>query len=128
MVRGVMVLLREVWIGMMYKLLGRVYTNGCLNIVTVDVDEISSCLVDSTMLWHQWLGNIREKGIHAIYSKGTVKGFPNFSLEFNFYEHYVYGRHSHVRLPYGATRAKEIMELVSSYVFGLVPIPSLGGS
>jgi hypothetical protein len=33
-----------------------------------------------------------------------------------------------VRFPYGATREKEILELVHSDVFGPVSVPSLGGS
>ena len=33
-----------------------------------------------------------------------------------------------MKFPSGATRAKEILELIHSDVFGPVPIPSLGGS
>ena len=33
-----------------------------------------------------------------------------------------------MKFPSGATRKKQILELIHSDVFGLVPIPSLGGS
>ena len=33
-----------------------------------------------------------------------------------------------MKFTYGATRQKEILELIHNDVFGLVPIPSLGGS
>ena len=57
-----------------------------------------------------------------------VKGFPECGLEVDFYEHCIYGKKSLVRFPSGATRAKGILELVHSDVFGLVSVSSLGGS
>jgi hypothetical protein len=58
-----------------------------------------------------------------------VEGMSNYNLDFDFYEHCLYGRKNRVKFPSSATRAKEILELIHSDVFGLVPIPStLGGS
>ena len=48
--------------------------------------------------------------------------------EINLCEHCVYGKHSHIRFSSGATRAKELLELIHSVVFGPVLVPSLGGS
>jgi hypothetical protein len=49
----------------------------------------------------------------------------NFSLDFDFYEHCVYGKKNRVRFPSGVTRAEEILQLVHNDVFGPVSIPSL---
>ena len=50
------------------------------------------------------------------------------TLYFYFCEHYIYGKHNRVRFASGATRAKGILELIHSDVFGPVPVPSLGKS
>ena len=48
------------------------------------------------------------------------------TLDFDLCEDYIYGKQNQVRFAFGATRAKGILELIHSDVFGLVPIPSLG--
>jgi hypothetical protein len=63
-----------------------------------------------------------------MHNKGMVEVFPECSLEVNFCEHCIYGKQNRVRFPYGATRENGILELVHSDVFGLVIVPSLGGS
>ena len=50
----------------------------------------------------------------------------NYTLYFDFCEHCIYGKQNRVRFASGATRAKGILELICSDVFGPVPIPSLG--
>jgi hypothetical protein len=55
------------------------------------------------MLWHQRLGHIREKGLQLLHGKGKVEGMFNFSLDFDFCEHCVYGKKNRVRFPSGAT-------------------------
>jgi hypothetical protein len=52
----------------------------------------------------------------------------NLSLDFNLCEHFQYGKKNQVRFPSGATRAKGILQLVHSDVFGSVSVPSLGKS
>jgi hypothetical protein len=32
--------------------------------------------IEKTMLWHQRMGHIGEKGLHALHSKGMVEGIP----------------------------------------------------
>jgi hypothetical protein len=49
----------------------------------------------------------------------------NFSLDFDFCEHCVYGKQNWVRFSSGATRAEGILQLVHSDVFGPVLVPSL---
>ena len=106
MVQGAMVLMRGVQIGSLYKLLGRRDTNGCVNIVTLEVNEISSCLVNLTMLWHRQMGHIREKSLRAMHNKGMVDDFPNCLASFDLCEHCINGKQNCVSLPYGATRVK----------------------
>jgi hypothetical protein len=132
MARGVMVLMRGVWIGTLYKLLGNVDLTGCNNIVVLEVDltvtdSTVPRLVDQTMLWHHRMGHIGEKGLRSMHIKGMVNGFPNFALEVDFHEHCIYGKHNHMIFPYGATREKGILKLIHSDVFGPISVPSLGG-
>ena len=80
------------------------------------------------MLWHQRLGHIGEKGLRILHRNGMVEGMSNFSLDFDFCEHSVYGKLHRVSFPSGAKRAYKILELVHSDVFVLVSVPSLGNS
>ena len=57
-----------------------------------------------------------------------VEGMSNFSLDFDFFEHFVYGKQNQVIFPSGAKRANKILEIVHSDVFGPVSVPSLGKS
>ena len=50
-----------------------------------------------------------------------VEGMIDCTLDFDFYEHCIYG----VRFSSSATRAKGILELIHSYVFVTVCVPSL---
>jgi hypothetical protein len=77
------------------------------------------------MLWDQRLGHIREKGLQILHGKGMVEGMSNFSLDFYFYEHSVYGKHNQVIFPSSASRSEIILQLVHSDVFEPVMIPSL---
>jgi hypothetical protein len=74
------------------------------------------------------MGHIGKTGIQDMHNKGMVEGFPNCSLEVNFYEHCIYGKHNCVRFPSRYTREKWILELIHSDMFGNVSVPSLGES
>ena len=65
---------------------------------------------------HQRMGHIGEKGL------------PDCSYEVDFCGHCFYRKHNYVNFPSGATRNKGIMELIHNELFGLVWVPSLGGS
>ena len=52
----------------------------------------------------------------------------DYTLDFDFCEHCIYGKQNRVRFACGATRAKGILELIHSDMFGHVPVPSLGKS
>jgi hypothetical protein len=122
--------MRGVRCGTLYKLLGRTYTDGCNSSIVPEQrnkeDKIHTIPGKNTMLWHQRLGHIGEKGLRTLHSKGMVEGMSNCTLDFDFCEHCIYGKHNRVRFPSGATREKGILELIHSDVFGPVHVPSLG--
>jgi hypothetical protein len=130
MVRGAMVLMRGVRCGTLYKLLGSTYTNGCNSYVVLEKtnkeDKNNIVPEKMTMPWHERLMHIGEKGLRTLHVKGMVGGMSNCTLDFDFCEHCIYGKHNRVRFPSGATRAKGILELIHSDVFGPIPVPSLG--
>jgi hypothetical protein len=132
MVRGEMVLMKEVRFGTMYKLLGSTISGGCNSSIVpnIGVEEEITPIVsrEKVMLWHQRLGHIGEKGLRLLHSKFMVEGMSNCSLDFDFYEHCLYGKQNQVRFPSGATRAEGSLQLVHSDVFGPVSVPSLGKS
>ena len=47
---------------------------------------------ENTMLWNQRLGHVEEKGLNILHGNGTVEVMSDFSLDFDFYEHCVYGK------------------------------------
>ena len=54
---------------------------------------------EKTMLWHQRLGHIGEKGLRILHGKGMVEGMSNSSLDFDFCENCVYGKQNQVSFP-----------------------------
>jgi hypothetical protein len=132
MVQGEMVLMRGVKCGTLYKFLGNTYTNGCNSSVVPKQrnkeDKTNTVPGKKTMLWHQRLGHIGEKGLRTLHNKCMVEGMFDCTMDFDFYENCIYGKHNLVRFPSGATRAKGILELIHSDVFGPVSVPSLGKS
>jgi len=129
MVRGEMVLMRGVRNGTLYKLLGSNATGEC-NSSTIRVKENGSA-------------SLPEKNSYALASiDGTHRG-----EKLSTFSHQRYGRKFSrflirvrllwelcvrlielVRFSLSVTREKGILELIHSYVFGLVHVPSLGGS
>eukprot|EP00253_Pinus_taeda_P034028 PITA_34028 len=127
MVRGALVFMLGVWIGTMYKLQGSTVVDRC-NSSMVPESGAENLVVsrEKTMLWHQRLGHIGEKGLRILHGKSIVKGMSNSSIDFDFCENCVYGKQNRVNFPSGSKRTKQILELVHSDVFGPVKVPSLG--
>ena len=132
MVRRAMVLMRRVQYGTLYKLLGRIVIDGCNNTIVPksknEESKVPNVSGGNNMLWHQRLRRIGEKGFQSLQGKCMVEGMSNCNLDFDLCEHCLYGKQDQVKFPSGASRAKEILELIHSDVFGPVPVPSLGGS
>ena len=64
MVQGALILMRGVWIGTLYKLQGIIVVDGC-NSSMVPKNGVENLVVsgEKTVLWHQRLGHIGEKGL-----------------------------------------------------------------
>jgi hypothetical protein len=96
MVRGAMVFLEGFRFGTMYKVQGSIISDGCNSSIVLDIgfeEEITPIVSgERVMLWHQRKGHIGEKGLRILHGKGMVEGMSNFSLDFDFCEHCVYGK------------------------------------
>eukprot|EP00253_Pinus_taeda_P033936 PITA_33936 len=127
MVWGALVLMRGVRVGTLYKLEGSTVVDGCNNFVVPESGAENLVVSgEKTMLWHQTLRHIGEKGLRILHGKGMVEGMSNSSLDFDFCENYIYGKQNQVSFPSGGKRAKQILEFVHSDVFGPMKVPSLG--
>jgi hypothetical protein len=58
--------------------------------------------------------------------KVWLKVCPILSLDFDFYEHHLYGKKNHVIFSSSAMRVEGILQLVHNDVFGPMSVPSLG--
>ena len=106
---------------------GRTVIDGCNNSIILESRNEERKLPDisrgDTILCHQRLGHIGEKGIQSLHVKGMVEGMSNCNSYFNLCEHCLYGKEIRVKFPSSATREKEILELIHSDVFGVVHVP-----
>jgi hypothetical protein len=98
MVRGAMVLLKGFWIGNLYKMQGITISDGCNSSIVPDIgvykEKNPIVSGEKIMLCHQRLGHIGEKCLRLLHGKGVVEVMRKFSLDFDFYEHCVYGKQS----------------------------------
>ena len=62
-------------VGTLYKLLGRTYIGECISTIVSEnqIDASPARPVEKTMLWHQRMGHIGEKGLQDLHSKGMVE-------------------------------------------------------
>jgi len=102
MLQGYMVLMRGVLYGTLYKLLELNYTNGCNSYVVpkkINKEDKENIVPGKkTILWHQRLGNIGERGLRTLHGKGMVKGMSICARNFYFCEHYIYGKKT-IKIP-----------------------------
>ena len=65
-----MVLMMGFWYGTLYKILGRTIIDECNSFVVLEEggkdDRTLTASEGKTMLWHQRLGNIEEKGLQEL--------------------------------------------------------------
>jgi hypothetical protein len=94
----------------------------------IQADSTSHHKFDPTMLWHERMGHVVEKGLQAMHKKIMFEGFPTCNLEVEFCEHCIYGKQGRVRFRSRETKENGNLELVHSDVFDPVSVPSLGGS
>ena len=127
-----MVLMRGFQCGTLYGLLGRIIIDRCNRSIVLESKDEESNVPDvsrgDTMLWHQRLRHIGEKGLQSLQGKGMVEGISNCNSDFDFWEYCLYGKQNQVKFPSDAMREKEILELIHSDVFSPILVPRLGGS
>jgi len=74
---------------------GSTISDGCNISIVPDIgfeeEKTPTTSREKVMMWHQRLRHIKEKGLRLIHGKGMVEGMSNYSLDFDFYEHCVYG-------------------------------------
>jgi len=96
MVRESLVLMRGVRIGTLYKLLGSTFKNGCNSTIVSEgkneEDRVLTVSSEKTSLWHRRLGHIGEKGLRLLQDKSMAEGMSDFTLDFDFCEHCLYGK------------------------------------
>ena len=96
MVRGAMVLARGIRTGTLYKLeastVSDKYNSSVVGEDTSETKRNPSLAIEKTMLWHQRMGHIGEKGLRVMKSKGMIEGIYNCSLDFEFCKDCVYGK------------------------------------
>jgi len=91
--RGALVLMQGVRTGTLYKIQGSTVINGCNSSLVPKIGAENLVVFgENTMLWHQWLENIGEKGLQIIHGKGMEEHMSNSSLDFDFCENCVYGK------------------------------------
>ena len=88
----------------------------------------SKLLAEKTMLWHQRLGHIGEKGLHTLKNKNLVDGLNDCNLEFYFCEHCIYGKQNRIQFYLSSHNSSCILDLIHSDVFGPFDGPSIGRS
>jgi hypothetical protein len=87
MVKGVMVLMKGVQIGTLYKFLGAesIQTNFDLTRAkSIQTNLTIHHKFDLTVLWPEMMGHIGGKGLRAMYNKGIVEYFLECNLEVEF--------------------------------------------
>jgi hypothetical protein len=118
-----MVLLKGAWIGALYKLQGSAISDGCNSSIAHDIgaeeEKTFAVSEEKVVSWNQRLRHIGEKGLRLLHSKGIVEAMSNFSLDLDLCEHCVYGKNNLVRFPFGAMRAKGILQL-AHYVGSII--------
>ena len=124
MTRGSIVIARGVRYGTLYKLLAEIVTVGS-GFVSEEAKEDGH---DKSMLWHQRLGHIGEKGLSTLATSQMVEGVPDCSMGFGFCEHCLHGKQNQVSFQHIGMRATEVLDLIHSDVFGPTSTPSIGGS
>ena len=115
--------MRGVQYGTLYKILGKTIMDECNNSFVLEEggkdDKTLIALGGNTMLWHQRMGHIGEKGLRALQGKGMVEGMTDYTLDFDFCEHCIYGKQNRVIFASGDTREKGILELIHSMCLDL---------
>lgn len=78
---------------------------------------------EKTMLCHQRLRNIGEKGLKALKNKILVEGLDDCNIEFDFCKHSIYGKKHYFSFYSSPHKSSGILDYIHADVFGLVNVP-----
>lgn len=113
MVKWERIFLREDQIGILYKLLGSIVSDGCnISIIPESGEKEGKSLVifgENTMLWHKKRGYIEENDLQVLHINGTVEDMYNYSLGFDICENHLYGKKNWVRFSSDSMRLEGIL-------------------
>jgi hypothetical protein len=84
--------------------------------------------IEKIMLWHQIIAHIREKDLRTLKNKKLVEGLSNCYLEFDFFEHCIYGKQNHIQFYSSSHKSYGVLDIIHSDVFGLIDVHSIGKS
>ena len=98
-----MVLMRGIQCGTLYKLLGRIVTDGCNSSIFPNSKNeqinVPNVFGEDTVQWNRRLGRIRENGFQSLQGKSMVEGMSNCKFDFYFCEYCLYGKQNQVKFP-----------------------------
>ena len=81
--------MRGVQYGTLYTLLGRTIIYVCNKTIVPktknEESKVPNIFGGDTMLWHQRMGHIGEKGLQSLQGKGMVEGMSNCNSNFDFW-------------------------------------------
>ena len=122
-------MIKDVRVGTLFLLdASTIQCNSSILVAKIPIEALaleSKLPIEKTMAWHQRLGHIGEKGLHALKNKNMVDGLNDYSLEFDFCEHCIYGKQNHVQFYYSSHKSSRLLDLIHFDVFGLIKVPSI---
>jgi len=90
-----------------------------------DASVAAASQEETTMMWHQRLGHMLERGLKVLAEHNLLHGLKTVKLPF--YEHCVISKHHRLKFARVTTRSKHILDLIHSDVWES-PELSLGGA
>ena len=96
-------------------------------IAAIEQGEQITVVDYDTVLWHNRLGHMSEKGMKVLHSKKDLPGLKCVNMDF--YESCVYGKQKRVSfVKTGKENKKKKLELLHTNVWGPTQVSSFGGS
>jgi hypothetical protein len=116
--KGILQVMKENMIKNLYQLEGRTQS--------YQKTMISESACDSTHLWNQHLGHMREKGLKVLVDRTLLPSLK--SLNLNLCKHCIYGKHNRKKFKNGIHSSKGVLDYIDLDVWGPSPTVSYGGS
>jgi hypothetical protein len=109
--KGILLVMKDKMIDNIYLLEGRTKSD--------HATTVSQNASDSTRLWHQHLGHMREKGLKVPTDRKLIPSLKSLNLDF--YKHCIYEKQSRQKFKTRRHANKGILDYIHSDVWGLSP-------